>query len=303
MVRLEGSTALVTGASRGIGPFLAEALAQRRVDLVLTARDRGQLERVAEGLSRFQIGVHVIEADLSTPAGTEALVREIGEKALAIDILVNNAGMAAMLPYHRIQPSEIGRELYVNLGAPMALCRLLLPGMLERRRGHIVNISSIAGDVPLPYEAIYGATKAGLVLASKALRMEYRGSGVGVSVVLPGVVRGAGMADDFARRTGIGFPWFMGGCSPKAVARAVVRAIERDRAEIMVNTPPMRGTVALFRLWPGLWQWMVHHLPLLERSTRAANMNLEAGGSFTGVSVTVNPDSTPKDSSGGRYRD
>lgn len=302
MVQLEGSTALVTGASRGVGPFLAEALAQRGAGLVLTARSRERLERVAGGLTRFQVRVDVIEADLSTPEGTEALVREIDTKVPAIDILVNNAGMAAMLPYHRIHPSEIARELYVNLGASLALSRLLLPGMVQRGRGHIVNISSIAGDVPLPYEAIYGATKAGLVLASKALRMEYRGSGVSVSVILPGVVRGTGMAEDFARRTGIGFPWFMGGCSPQQIARAVVRAIEKDRAEIMVNTPPLRATVALFRLWPGLWEWMVHHLPLVERAARAANVNLEAGGSLTGVAVTASPDSATKDI-GGRYRD
>lgn len=300
MVRLPGSTALLTGASRGGGPFLAEALAERGAHLVLTARGREGLERVAEGLGRFRVRVHVIEADLSTPEGTEALVREIAERAMPIDILVNNAGMAAMLPYHRIPPEEIARELYLNLGAPLALSRLLLPGMLERRRGHIVNISSIAGDVPLPYEAIYGATKAGLVLASKALRLEYRGSGVSVSVILPGVVRGAGMADDFARRTGIGFPWFMGGCSPRRVARAVVRAIEADRSEIMVNMPPLRGTVALFRLWPGLWQWLVHHSPLLERSKRAANLNLEAGGGLTGAAVGENLDPTAP---GGRYRD
>ena len=118
MVQLERSTALLTGASRGIGPFVAEALAQHGVNLILTARQREPLERVGGDLARYGVTVTLIPADLSTSQGVETLAREAIEKAQPIDILVNNAGMAAMLPYDRTRPDEIARELYVNLGAP-----------------------------------------------------------------------------------------------------------------------------------------------------------------------------------------
>ena len=168
--------------------------------------------------------------------------------------------------------------------------------MLERRRGHIVNMSSLSGDIPLPYQAVYGASKAGLVLASRGLRMEYRGTGVSVSVVLPGVVRGVGMAENFAQRTGIGFPWFIGGCKPEQVARAVIRAIERDRAEVIVNRPPMRGTLALLRLWPGLWEYLVYRLPLRKMIERAAKANLKAAGGYTQVAISPSPSPTIQNS-------
>lgn len=285
MIELARSTALLTGASRGIGPFLAEAMARRGTNLILAARNRAKLEQVRDNLAGHGVTVHVVPADISTLQGVEALAREALERISSIDILINNAGMAAMLPFDRVRPDEIARELFVNLGAPLALSRLLLPGMLKRRRGHIVNMSSIAGDVPLHYEAVYGASKAGLTIASKALRMECRGTGVSVSVILPGVVRGVGMAEDFGELTGIRFPWFMGGCSPERVARGVIRAIEQDRAETIVNRPPMRGTLALFRLWPGLWEYLAYHL-LLETSTRAAKANLAVGGDYTQVAVS-----------------
>jgi short-subunit dehydrogenase len=291
-LKLQNRTALVTGASRGIGALIAEALAERKTNLVLAARNDDLLRSVAERLALYDVTIETIPCDLSTIDGVYTFVAEVGALQAEIDILVNNAGMAAMLPYDGTPIGEILREMQVNLISPLALIRAFLPQMLERRRGHIVNVASLAGEVPLPFEVIYGATKAGLLVASKSLRMEYHGTGVSFSAVLPGVVFDTGMAYRFGEATGMRFPKFMGGCTGKQAARAVVRAIEKDQAEVIVNRPPMRAALALFRLWPQLWESIVCRSPLLQMSKRAANLNLAAGGSHTDIRTDVDPAET-----------
>lgn len=215
-MRLDDSRVLITGASSGIGAATARAMAGRHARLVLTGRDRARLEAVAA-----QTGGRCVTADIAS--GTVALATEAG----AVDVLVANAGTGWAGSVTGMSVWAIEDLVAVNLVAPMRLTRLLLPGMIERGRGHIVFVASIAGVVGVPGEAVYSATKAGLIGFADALRAE---TGVGVSVVLPGVVdtpffqrRGA----PYARRRPAPIP-------AERVARAIVRAVERESAEVYV---------------------------------------------------------------------
>jgi short-subunit dehydrogenase len=215
-MRLEHSRVLITGASSGIGAATARELARTRARLVLTGRDRDRLAAVAAGT-----GGHVLAADLVTGAA------EVAAGAGAVDVLVANAGSGWAGPLTAMSPETIEDLLAINLTAPIRLARLLLPGMVERRRGHLVFVASIAGVAGVPGEAVYSAAKAGLIAFAEALRAE---TPVGVSVVIPGVVdtpfftrRGS----PYARRWPVPIP-------AERVARAIVRAVERETAEVYV---------------------------------------------------------------------
>jgi len=135
----------------------------------------------------------------------------------------------------------------------MALTHLVLPGMLKRREGHIVNIASIAAKSGAPYASTYSGTKAGLAEWTRALRLEMAGTGVRFSTILPGYVREVGM---FAR-FGVKAPWIVGSCSPTEVAEAVVKAIERGKKETIVNSQPLRVVFTLNELSPALGDWLM----------------------------------------------
>ena len=236
MKELRGRTALVTGASRGIGAHIARALAGEGMRLVLVARSAGALEGVAAGL-RARTEVVTIPADLARRDQIEALA----ERAGAVDVLVNNAGLELAAAYHTVAPETIDELIAVNLTAPMILTRLLLPGMIARGGGHVVNISSLAGLVGTPYGEVYCATKHGLVGFTRSLRLtaEAEGYGVGASVICPGFISDEGMFADAAGGAGVKAPAMIGTSPPQAVAKAVVRAIVRDEPEVIVNSRPV----------------------------------------------------------------
>lgn len=284
---LRGLTALVTGASRGMGSIIADALAREGMHLVITARRQSDLERVAEPLRAHRVKVFPVAADLTCPEEVESLARQAAEATGAVDVLVNNAGMAGMLPYERTSTEDLRREVAVNLTAPLVLSRLLLPGMLAHRRGHIVNISSLSGEFPLPYEEVYCATKAGLILFAKSLRAEYRGTGVSASVLLPGVILGTGMVRDFEKKSEFKMARsrFARGCRPEQVSRAVIRAIRHDIPEIVLNQPPLRPLLAFFQLFPRLVDPVLRRVGAYRPFVDAARVNLAHGGRLTDVTV------------------
>ncbi len=137
----------------------------------------------------------------------------------------------------------------------MILSRLVLPEMLERKRGHIVNISSLAGKSGPAYQEPYAATKAALVAFTSSLRATYRNTGVSASVIIPGFVE-AGIYANLKAKAGCSAPALMGTSKPETVARAVIRAIERDRPEIIVNPLPIRPLLAFIALFPRAGEWM-----------------------------------------------
>ncbi|MBP2704023.1 SDR family NAD(P)-dependent oxidoreductase [Microbispora sp. RL4-1S] len=214
---LAGARVLITGASSGIGAATATAMAARGARLVLTGRDREALEAVAA-----RTGGRVLLADLRTD------VDDLAERAGQIDVLVGNAGEGWCGPLAEMPAGAVERLVAVNLTAPIRLTRALLPGMTARGRGHLVYVASIAGAVGVREEAVYSATKAGLLAFAESLRYEV--SGVHVTVVLPGVVD----TPFFERR---GRPYGRSRPAPlpaERVARAIVGAVERGRAETFV---------------------------------------------------------------------
>jgi short-subunit dehydrogenase len=185
------STALVTGASSGIGLALARVLARHRHDLVLVARDRERLQALAAELRhRHSMTVSVLPKDLSRPGAPEDIVRQLeGTGGGPVDILVNNAGMIVYGKFAETGWDLEERMISVNLLAMTRLTKLLLPGMVARRHGRILNIGSIGSFVASPLNAVYSATKAYLLSFSEAIAEEAAGTGVTVTAVCPGAVR------------------------------------------------------------------------------------------------------------------
>ncbi len=165
-----------------------------------------------------------------------------------MDVLVANAALPAAAPLQALNGEEIDRVLAVNLRAPIALARALLPGMLERGRGQLVFISSTGGRACAPGNPLYHATKFGLRGLAGALRIDLHGSGVGVSCVLPGFIRDAGLYAD----SGAKLPFGVGTRSPQDVGAAVVRAIERNLPEVQVSSPLLRAGALLWNVAPDL---------------------------------------------------
>jgi short-subunit dehydrogenase len=226
MSRLGGNV-LLTGASGGIGHAIARAIAPRCADLILTARRTEVLEPLA-----VDLGARVVACDLARQADVERLIEEAGR----VDVLIANAALPASGLLLDLSQAEIDRMLEVNLRAPIALTRALAPGMVERRRGHLAFISSLSGKTASPASSIYSATKFGLRGFALGLREDMRPKGVGVSVILPGFIREAGMFAD-SRAT---LPPGVGTRSPDEVARAVISAIDRNRSEVVVAPLSMR---------------------------------------------------------------
>ncbi len=178
--------ALVTGASGGIGAGLARELARHGHDLVLAARGVAAMEALADELRGLRIDVTVIAADLARPGAAATLADDIARRGLTVDVLVNNAGLGAAGRFDRIDVARVGEMLHVNIVAVTELTRLLLPGMIERRRGRIMLVASVAGFQPGPRMAAYFASKAYVLSLGEALAYELRGTGVTVTTLCPG---------------------------------------------------------------------------------------------------------------------
>jgi len=178
--------ALVTGASSGIGLEIAKTLARSGHDLVLTARRIEPMETLAAELAESGAAVAVVAADLSRPGAAARLAQEIDERGLAVDVLVNNAGLGAAGRFDEQDPMRIDDMLYVNIVALTELTRLVLPGMVARRRGKVMLLASTAAFQPGPRMAVYFASKAYVLSLGEALSYELRGTGVDVTVLCPG---------------------------------------------------------------------------------------------------------------------
>jgi short-subunit dehydrogenase len=226
-VTLAGATVLLTGASGGIGQAIARALRSSGATLVLTGRRADVLEPLAQEL----LG-RAIPCDLSLRDAPARLAGEAGD----VDVLVANAALPATGRLTDLTQEEVDRMLEVNLRAPIALARALAPGMIERRRGHMVFVSSLSGRAASPASSVYSATKFGLRGFALGLREDLRPHGVGVSTVLPGFIRAAGMFADAQ----VELPRGVGTRSPEDVATAVIDAIENNRAEVDVAPLPLR---------------------------------------------------------------
>jgi short-subunit dehydrogenase len=190
--------ALVTGASSGIGAAFARSLAADGTNLIVVARNADRLEALAEELrAAHAVEVRTLPADLTTAAGRQ-LVEETAGRHEHLDLLVNNAGFGTAGDFATLDADGEEREIQLNVLALVRLTRAALPGMLARGRGTIINVSSMAGFQPSPYNATYGATKAYVNSFTEALAEEVRGTGVRVQALCPGFTR-----TEFQDRAGI----------------------------------------------------------------------------------------------------
>lgn len=187
-------TALITGASSGIGLDLAQLMAPN-FDLIITARNQAALEKIAQELQAHGTHVHVIPADLTLPEAPQQIFAEIERRGLPVDILINNAGFGSYGAFAESDPKTSLDMVEVNIAALTALTRLALPGMIQRKRGRIMNVASTAGFQPGPLMAVYYATKAYVIMFSEAIANELKGSGVSVTCFCPGAT-----ATNFAER-------------------------------------------------------------------------------------------------------
>jgi short-subunit dehydrogenase len=247
-----GRVVLLTGATGGLGPVMARALASAGARLALVALpDDGELEALA-----LELGAQAVAADLSSLAALAPLVAEVEAGSGPVDVLVNNAGVEVLAAHARIPLEAIDGMVQVNLTAPLALARLVLPGMVRRGWGRIISTASVAGRAFPPYLAAYGATKAGLIAFTHSLNDELRGTGVRASAVVPGFVHDVGMFHRLFEPAAARVPTLLGTAHVSAVAAAVVRAARTGQAELLVNPGPARYTAPLARAFPGFASWL-----------------------------------------------
>jgi uncharacterized protein len=222
-------TALVTGASSGIGAAFARALAARGANLVLAARSADRLEALARELSAGHgVQAVAVPADLAHPGAGPELARELDRRGLAVDVLVNNAGFATYGPFESIAAERERDEVQLNVAALVDLCHAFLPGMLSRRRGAIVNVASTGAFQPVPYMAVYGATKAFVLSFSEALWFEARGRGVSVLALCPGPTE-----TRFFEAANVADGVFGARERPEVVVEQALRALARGRSFVV----------------------------------------------------------------------
>lgn len=239
MTEFKGSTALVTGATGGLGRTIARALRDAGCSVVVTGRQPAALDQIAA-----DVGGRAVVADLGRREELARLLDEAGP----VDIAVLNAALPGSGELQDWEQEQIDGLIEVNLSNPIAMTRALLPGFLERKRGHFVFISSLSGKVASKGAPLYSATKFGLRGFAHTLRTDLYGTGVGCSVINPGFVRDAGMFAD----SGTKLPPGMGTVSPEQVSKAVLKAIRSDKAEIDVAPFSLKLGAILGSIAPGL---------------------------------------------------
>jgi short-subunit dehydrogenase len=240
-LRRQGETVLITGASSGIGRELARLFAGDGADLVLIARSEGRLRELADELAAtYGVKTQVVPADLSLPASPGEIAEALTQRHIQVDVLVNNAGFGAHGSIAGIGVERQLEMIEVNVAALTRLTALLLPGMLERRRGAILNVASTAAFQPGPYQAVYCATKAYVLSFTEALAQEVRGSGIQVSCLAPGATD-TGFA---AQADSLGTWLFRHGVMDAGrVARAGHNGMRRGRTLVI---PGLRNRVLAF---------------------------------------------------------
>lgn len=244
-MRWNGSVAIITGASRGIGEAVALAAVERGARVGLIARSKDDLDRVLAacgGAGAVAVADVCVRAEVE--AATAALERELGP----CDIMVNNAGAGAFGFFDKTDVEVYERMIAVNYFSTVYAIKAVLGGMIERRRGHIVNVSSIAGRIGAPLESAYSASKFAVSGLSEALMTEVRPHGIGVSAIHPGPV-----ATDFFNARGSAYKRkFPRPVPAERVARAVIQSVERNQAERYVPGA-LRFAVAMKVLAPPLF--------------------------------------------------
>jgi short-subunit dehydrogenase len=266
---LRGRTALVTGASGGLGTHIARRLAREGMNVAISGRREDALAALAAELGGLGVEVEAVPADLADQGQLDSLVQR-SESALGpIDLLVNNAGVENTAAFTAYTREELTSMMAVNLTTPLLLTHQVLPGMLARGRGHVVFIASMAGKLGPAYAEPYAAAKAGLIALTQSLRAEYTQAPVGFSVVCPGFILGDGMYQRMVEE-GIKANRMLGETTTARVTESVIRAIQRDRPEVIESGAPIRPGLALGQLAPRLAERLVARMGVTEIFRRTA---------------------------------
>ncbi|MFE1028035.1 SDR family NAD(P)-dependent oxidoreductase [Streptomyces sp. NPDC058818] len=232
------SAALITGASSGLGAEFAAQLAARGHDLILVARSEDRLAALAERLiAEHGIRAHVLVQDLAEPDAARQVAGRLAARGLSVDLLVNNAGFGTCGRFEDIAADRDHDQLMVNVVALVDLTHALLPGMLERGTGAVVNVASTAGFQPSPYFAVYSAAKGFVLNFGLALRQEYRSRGIRVLTLCPGPVDTPFFDAIGTRKAAVNGSM----TTPEPVVRAALRALDRDRGYV---TPGLGNAVS-----------------------------------------------------------
>lgn len=231
-MELRGTVGILTGASRGVGVYLAQRLARAGVNLALAARDEASLEGVADMVRGKGVRAITVATDVTKRSDLQRLVKRTAAELGEVDLLVNNAGIEKYSFFEQTAPNDIDSIIKTNALGPQLLTRYVLPQMIERRKGHIVNIASAAGLTAFPYNTVYSSSKHALVGFSRSLREEMTEYNIGVSVICPSFVRDAGMFQD--SKGGARAPRLAGSVSPVEVAEQTIRAVQKNRPEVIV---------------------------------------------------------------------
>ena len=187
LIGFEKKTALITGASSGIGESFAETLAARGTNVILVARSKGKLDRLAAKIRKARkVAAEVIVADLTEEKAPDKVYSAVKKLGHHVDILINNAGFGSHGPFHTLSTIEDHKEIMLNVVALVRLTHLFLPRMVEGREGIVINVASTAAFQPTPFMAVYGASKAFVLSFSEALWAEYRSHGIRVLALCPG---------------------------------------------------------------------------------------------------------------------
>jgi len=229
------TTALVTGASSGIGYEISKLLAEQGHDLVLVARRQDRLQQLADYLERdYKVQVKVIAADLTRLDQIDQLYATLEQENIPVDILINNAGLGNWGPFTATEFDSDQEQIQLNVMALTYLCKLFARDMVKRGLGKILNIGSIAGFTPGPYMAVYYATKAYVISFSEALRAELKGSGVSVTVSCPGITE-----SEFHQQAGTTTSLFvklLPAMNSAQVARASLAAMHKRKVMVVPGT-------------------------------------------------------------------
>ena len=245
------STALITGASSGIGAEFARQLAAQHQHLVLVARSQDKLDHIAEQMhQQHGIQTTVIAQDLTVPQAALSVQRKVEALGLTINLLVNNAGFGTYGPFSQEPLAQQTAMIQLNIMALVELTHLFLPGMLAKSRGGIINVSSIGGFQPMPYWSVYAASKAFVLSFSEALWAEVKDQGVNVLALCPGPTE-----SEFFKVANLPSNVNMGGTlgqldSPRDVVRAALNALNKGQANMVTGGVMNQVIVNMSRLMP-----------------------------------------------------
>jgi short-subunit dehydrogenase len=265
LTKLAGAVVVVTGASEGIGKAIAFEMARERAVVVLRARSRAQLVGAVQEITLEGGQASFVAVDLSTPSAVREAMAQVVQRHGRIDILVNNVGAGTFKPLHLTSQAECDLAIALPLTPALVACHAVLPGMIQRKVGHIVNLTSPAGFMPMPFMAPYTATRHAMVALSRGLQCELEGTGVNVSLVCPSQVD-----TTYFQNNDADMRWYppiskvFPVLSPQRVAVEVVRAVSEDRREVVFPWQ-LRWAMRLYGVAPGPAQALMQAVGLWHR--------------------------------------